>query len=74
MKQKIIDYIEELERKAQDIEKYFKLWHEEYHKNNKAIEFLNNECLYDEDLGYCDDLWCGRVQEIVNIFKGDDKE
>lgn len=41
---------------------------------NKAIEFLNNECLYDEDLGYCDDLWCGIVQELVNILKGVDEE
>ena len=40
MKQKVFDYIEELERKAKESEKYFKLWHEEKIKNNKAIEYI----------------------------------
>ena len=38
---------------------------------NTAIFFLNNECMYSKDLGYCDDLLCGRVQDLVNILKGE---
>lgn len=63
MKQKIIDYIEELERKAQDGERYFKLWHKEYHKNKQAIEYINNT-----DLGTLE-KW-----KLQKILKGDNNE
>ena len=41
---------------------------------NKAIEFLNEECCYDKDLGYCDDLWCGDIPKLIKILKGEDNE
>lgn len=68
MKQKVFDYIEELERKAKESEKYFKLWHEEKIKNNKAIEYIKekarNNCWIDQY----------EANDLINILKGVDKE
>lgn len=42
---------------------------------NKAIEFLKDECMWNEEMNcYCDDLWCGRVKSLESILKGSDKE
>ena len=71
MKQKVFDYIEDLERKAKESEKYFKLWHEEKIKNNKAIEQLE----YNKDKDLVDDVIREDVfEEIINTLKGADKE
>lgn len=68
MKQKVFDYIEELERKAKESEKYFKLWHEEKIKNNKAIEYIKekarNNCWIDQY----------EANDLINILKGVDKD
>ena len=40
---------------------------------DKAIEFLNEECFYDKDLGYCDDLWCGDIPKLIKILKEEEK-
>ncbi len=63
MKQKVFDYIEELERKAKESEKYFKLWHEEKIKNNKVLFIL--EHMEDDRIGY---------EVCIDILKGVDKE
>ena len=68
MKQKIINYIEELERKAQDGERYFKYWHKEYHKNKQAIEYIdfirNSMCISEDYV----------LTNILEILKGEDNE
>lgn len=68
MKQKVFDYIEKLERKAKESEKYFKLWHEEKIKNNKAIEYIKekarNNCWIDQY----------EANDLINILKGVDKD
>lgn len=81
MKQKVFDYIEELERKAKESEKYFKLWHEEKIKNNKAIEYIYlhstqrkwfadiSDRLHNQEIQFK-----GRIQDLLDILKGDDKE
>ena len=66
MKQKVFDYIEELERKAKESEKYFKLWHEEKIKNNKAIEYIEQHNDYF--------LLKREVKKLLDILKGVDKE
>lgn len=71
MKQKVFDYIEELERKAKESEKYFKLWHEEKVKNNNAIEYINkhtNNGMFELRSD------TNEIEELLNILKGDDKE
>lgn len=71
MKQKVFDYIEELERKAKESEKYFKLWHEEKIKNNNAIEYINkhtNNGMFELRSD------TNEIEELLNILKGDDKE
>lgn len=74
----LLEEIERLKEMKLHTEKYASEMEDKYilekNKNNKAIEFLDNECLYDEDLGYCDDLWCGQVQELVDILKGVDEK
>lgn len=67
--------VEELEQKLKNChEFYLEQLKEKQEKINKAIEYLNDECLYDKNFGFCDDLYCGQVQELVNILKGVDKE
>lgn len=71
MKQKVFDYIEELERKAKESEKYFKLWHEEKIKNNNAIEYINkhtNNGMFELRSD------TNEIEELLDILKGDDKE
>lgn len=71
MKQKVFDYIEELERKAKESEKYFKLWHEEKIKNNNAIEYINkhtNNGMFELRSD------TNEIEELLNILKGVDKE
>lgn len=71
MKQKVFDYIEELEQKAKESEKYFKLWHEEKVKNNKAIEYINKHT----DNGMFElRSDTNEIEELLYILKGDDKE
>ena len=66
IKQSINDLLDEVE--------YWQKQSTEANKRiDKAIFFLNNECMYSKDLGYCDDLWCGRVKDLVNILKGEDE-
>lgn len=74
-KQKIIDYIEELERKAQDGERYFKLWHEEYHKNKQAIEYIEEHNIIETNKEYLPGgiAKCCSL-ELMEILKGVDKE
>ena len=72
MKEKVFDYIEELERKAKESEKYFKLWHEEKIKNKKAIEYIEENCT---ECG--EGKWAYRTinaDNTLNILNGVDKE
>ena len=69
MKQKVFDYIEELERKAKESQKYFKLWHEEKINNNKAIEYIENDMFETYCVTHKDS-----EQRLLDILKGDDKE
>lgn len=71
MKQKVFDYIEELERKSKESEKYFKLWHEEKIKNNNAIEYINkhtNNGMFELRSD------TNEIEELINILKEVDKE
>jgi len=87
MKQKVFDYIEELERKAKESEKYFKLWHEEKVKNNKAIKYIEENEVVDynptldgsEDDSYMKlprslSLFNEGLDILLDILKGVDKE
>ena len=76
MKQKVFDYIEELERKAKESEKYFKLWHEEKIKNNKAIDFIKKN---ESNISSIKDLennktYNSALLSVKNILRGEDKE
>ena len=73
MKQKVFDYIEELERKAKESEKYFKLWHEEKVKNNKAIEYIK-ELTDDNESVELMDISFYVKGELLHILQGVDKE
>lgn len=74
MKQKVFDYIEELERKAKESEKYFKLWHEEKNKNNKAIEYIENYLCSDEYIQSDINSIANAFVKLVDILKGVNKE
>ena len=78
MKQKVFDYIEELERKAKESDKYFKLWHEEKIKNNKAIEYIKEKYDYilkdDTFLDHDERIDRKQVLSLLDILKGVDKE
>lgn len=72
MKQKVFDYIEELERKAKESKKYFKLWHEEKVKNNKAIEYIDKELC---NINIQENIMAkNELLKIKSIIQGDDKE
>ena len=73
MNQKVFYYIEELERKAKESEKYFKLWHEEKIKNNKAIEHIENcHGMYRNTIGDIRPMI--NIKPVLDILKGVDKE
>lgn len=74
MKQKVFDYIEELERKAKESEKYFKLWHEEKIKNNNAIEYIENYLCSDEYIQSDINSIANAFVKLVDILKGVNKE
>ncbi len=70
----IVEQTNEIENLTNDLEREKSQVKEYGTRLLKAIEFLNDECMYSEELGYCDDLWCGRVQELVNKLEGVDKK
>lgn len=71
-KQKIIDYIEELERKAQDSERYFKLWHKEYHKNKQAVEYIEEFKKIYSGREHRIDMRYFKLDKLLEILKGED--
>ena len=40
---------------------------------DKAIEYIENECL-DDNYNYCDDLCGNEIFDVLDILKGSDKE